>query len=173
MWDYDKLFAEGNILGIKNLYTKQVLNSVVDTYSYDYWFDDYKNNELSSKNCKVDVDYGVGHGYTTDFEIQYIIRLDEHGNVVEKLFDRETDMPKPMPELETGMFVRVYNTYRKEGILALIYDNRVIYQDGKWDEIYDLTEDVVMEVYSDKALCFNNCQSPYLIWQNPLSNKTN
>ena len=162
MWNYDKLFAKGNIVGIKVLSSNKIYKYVVDNRSIgnnSFW-SYYKNDTLSDRD-------------DGDFEIQYIIRLDEHGNIVEKLFDRERDMAKPMPELETGMFVRVYSTYRKEGILALIYDNRVIYQNGDWDEIYDLTEDVVMEVYSDKALCFNNCQSTYLIWQNPLSNKTN
>lgn len=162
MWDYDKLFAENNVIGLKALHNDKIfVHGVSDEC---HWGETNRVDWHNFKNKELKVD---------GFEIQYIIRLDEHGNVAEKLFDRETDMPKPMPELETGMFVRVYSTHRKEGILALIYDNRAIYQDGEWDEIYDLTEDIVMEVYSDKALCFNNCQNPYLIWQNPLSNKTN
>lgn len=176
MWDYDKLFAEGNILGIKNLYTKQVLNSVVDTYSYDYWFDDYKNNELSSKNCKVDVDYSVGHGYTTDFEIQYIIRLDEHGNVIEKLFDREADMPEPMPELETGMFVRV-NGYGGSRIGFIdAENNHVIYQEGGYDFIDD--DDIngrgiaseIIAVYDKDTRAFDFCTKDNLIWRKLNSN---
>lgn len=163
MWNYDKLFAVKNVIGVLNHCENKFEVGVVDDDNHYEWRDYYANNELSYKDETLKI----------DAKIQYIIRLDEHGNVVEKLFDRETDMPKPMPKLETGMFVRVYSAYKGEGILALIYDNRVIYQDGEWDEIYDLTEDIVMEVYSDKALCFNNCQNPYLIWQNPLSNKTN
>lgn len=168
MWDYDKLFAEGNIVGVKNLYTKQVFNSIVDTCSYDYWFDDYKNNELSSKNCKVDVDYEVGHSYTTDFEIQYIIRLDEHGNVVEKLFDREFDMPKPMPELETGMFVLIFNYDHTETRLGYINaeKNMIIYQSGGWDYI-DRNEDEILKVYSNNCNCFNGCIEHRVIWRNP------
>ena len=171
MWDYDKLFAEGNIVGIKNLYTKQVFNSVIDTYTDDYWFDDYKNNELSSKNRKVDVDYEVGHGYTTDFEIQYIVRLDEHGNTVEKLFDRDRDMAEPMPELETGMFVRVYMKTTKTHTLAVVYKDRIIYQTGKWDYICDvLSEDsscTIVEIYPSHVLCFDRCFPESAIWSRP------
>lgn len=174
MWDYDKLFAEGNILGIKNLYTKQILNSVVDTYSYDYWFDDYKNNELSSKNCKVDVDYIVGHGYTTDFEIQYIIRLDEYGNVVEKLFDREADMPKPIPKLEDGMFIRITddNSYYYGNTLAYVdlNRNRIIGQDGCWcfvDDIINKEGAELVEIYASNVNNFNGCIPELVIWRSP------
>lgn len=159
MWDYDKLFAEGNIVGLKNLHNNKIYNHGIpnrncwgDTNEVDWYC--FENNNLKRNML----------------EIQYIIRLDEHGNVVERLFDRDRDMKskhEPMPELETGMFVKCYSPYRNENSLGLIYDNRVIYQNGEWDEIYDLTEDVVMEVYSNKALCFNNCQEPYLLWHNP------
>lgn len=160
MWDYNKLFAEGNVVGLKNLLTDecgvyQITKNqelpIEAQCGYSARWNDFKNERLAR---------------SINF-IQYIIRLDEHGNIVEKLFDREKVMPKPMPELKTGMFVKIYSAYRNESILAFIYDNRVIYQDGEWDAIYDLTKDVVMEVYSSKALCFNNCQEPYLLWRNP------
>ena len=161
MWDYDKLFAEGNIVGLTIENGENVYNQVVS--NPDYWEDGqeinwnlYKNEELSS--CEET-------GFK--FEIQYIIRLDEHGNVVERLFNRERDIPKPMPKLEDGMFVRCYSPYRNESFLGLIYNNRVIYQNGEWDEVYDLTEETIMGVYSDEALCFNSCQEPYLLWHNP------
>lgn len=162
MWDYDKLFAEGNVVGLKNKQQNRIFSSPV--YGREFWgkegcvdWRDYYNESLSISEDE---------NYEYTFEIVYVVRLDEHGNVVEKLFDREVNMPKPMPELETGMFVKIYSSYRNESILAFIYNNRVIYQDGDWDEIYDLTEDIIMEVYSNKALCFNNCQEPYLIWRN-------
>lgn len=167
MWDYDKLFVEGNIVGIKNCYRNKVFNSVIDESEGTSWFVGYKNNSLSSKNQRVDIDNNIGSGYTTDFEIQYIIRLDDKGNVVERVFDREKDMPKPMPELETGMFVKCYSSYRNESSLGMIYSNHVVYQNGGWDYISDLTEDVIVEVYSTEALCFNGCQDPHLIWRNP------
>lgn len=163
MWDYEKLFAEGNVVGLTIEKGKDVHNQVVS--NPDYWNDgqainwaDYCNDNLSKDSS----------GFL--FEIQYIIRLDEHGNVVEKLFDRERDIepePEPMPELKDGMFVKAYSPYRNESSFGLIYNNKVVYQNGEWDEIYDLTEDVVMEIYSAKALCFNSCQEPYLLWHNP------
>ena len=101
MWDYDKLFAEGNIVGIKNCYENFIFNQVIDSSEPGFWIDGYKNNELSCKKQYV-VSNKTKYSYTTDFEIQYITRLDEHGNVVEKLFDRERDIkpePESMPEL--------------------------------------------------------------------------
>lgn len=159
MWDYDKLFAEGNIVGLHNVRKGETYGwTVVDK---SYWNQSGQINWQNYFNSNLSFDTGF---YL--FEIQYIIRLDDKGQVAERLFDRDENMPKPMPELETGMFVKIYSSYRNKSILAFIYNNRVIYQDGEWDEIYDLTEDVVMEVYSNKALCFNNCQEPYLIWRN-------
>lgn len=153
MWDFDKLFAEGNIVGLL-----------------------YPDGEIVPIPCKFREEsnienliqyYGNKDLKCEDYKIQYIIRLDEHGNVAERLFDRERDMAKPMPKLETGMFVKTYNMYIDESFLGFIYDNRVIYQNGDWDEVYDLKEDMVMEIYSAEALCFNSCQEPYLLWRNP------
>lgn len=171
MWDYDKLFAEDNIVGLTIEDGEDVYNQVVS--NPDYWEDGqemnwnlYKNEELSS--CEET-------GFK--FEIQYIIRLDEHGNVVEKLFDREVDMPKPMPELETGMFVRITDHGNmRNTILGYvdIQNCRVIYQDGTYSNLVPLytkkskvITDIV-EVYSHKALCFNGCLSnEALIWRSP------
>ena len=161
MWDYDKLFADRNIVGIKNCYRDKVFNNVVDVTTGTSWIEAYKNDELCYKDQYVDVDEIIKHGYTTDFEIQYIIRLDEHGNVVEKLFDREGDMPKPMPELETGMFVRV-NGYGGSRIgFVDAENNHVIYQEGGYDFIDD--DDIngrgiaskIVEVYSKDTCAFD------------------
>lgn len=153
MWDYDKLFAEGNIVGL--LYPDGEIVPVPCKFREESNIENliqyYRNKDLK---CE-------------DYKIQYIIRLDEHGNVVEKLFDRERDIPKPMPKLGDGMFVKIYSPYRNESSFGLIYNNKVVYQNGEWDEIYDLTEDVVIEIYSAEALCFNSCQEPYLLWRNP------
>lgn len=161
MWDYDKLFAEGNVVGFKNeasgrfgiyqITKDKELPRDAQYYSFGKRWDDYKNANLAR----------------SVIFIQYIVRLDEHGNVVEKLFDREKDILKPMPKLEDGMFVKCYSSYRNESSFGLIYNNRVVYQNGEWDEIYDLTEDVVIEVYSAEALCFDSCQETYLLWHNP------
>lgn len=88
MWDYDKLFAKGNIVGFYVGFIKKPTIRVIDDEKSEILYRFYKNNSLSycpycySKNVET--------------QIRYIIRLDERGNVVEKLFDRERDM-KPEP----------------------------------------------------------------------------
>ena len=169
MWDYDKLFADGNVIGIKNCYRDKVFNNVVDVTTSVIWLEGYKNEELSCEDQYVDVDDKIKHGYTTDFEIQYIIRLDEHGNVVEKLFDRERDMKsetKPMPELETGMFVRVEN----EGLGYVdIRNNRIVYQLEGYDDINGESEIIsdIIEVYGKESCSFNGCMVDKPIWRSP------
>ena len=158
MWDYDKLFAEGNVIGLKETKENKLYTYVV--YEKVGWMD-YFNNSLSYKPKNI------------ASEIQYIIRLDEHGNVVEKLFDRKVDMPNPMPELETGMFVRVIDNgnmdYTVLGYVD-IQNYRIIYQDGKYNDIVKLEGlkgivDVV-EVYSQETNCFNKCLgNNTLIWR--------
>lgn len=168
MWDYDKLFADGNIIGIKNYYRDKVFNNVVDVTTSTSWLEAYKNDELCCKDQHVDIDEIIKHGYTTDFEIQYIIRLDEHGNVVEKLFDRDTDMPKPMPELETGMFVLIFNYNHTEIRLGYINAERnmIIYQSGGWDYVDD-NKDKILKIYSINCNCFDGCSEHRVIWRNP------
>lgn len=167
MWDYDKLFADGNIIGIKNCCRDEVFNNVVDVTTSVTWLEGYKNEELACKDQYVDVDDKIKHGYTTDFEIQYIIRLDEHGDVVEKLFDREIDMPKPMPELETGMFALIFNYDHTETRLGYINaeKNIIIYQTGGWDYINENKDDI-LKVYSNNCNCFDGCSEHRVIWRN-------
>ena len=176
MWDYDKLFAEGNIVGIKNCYHNCVFNRIV-TNKPMFWVECFKNEKLCDRaECLINENSNITR--ETDFEIQYIIRLDEHGNVVEKLFDREKDMklePKPMPELETGMFVRVIDNgnmdYTVLGYVD-IQNCRIIYQDGKYNDIVKLKKltgkvDIV-EIYSQRTNCFNQCLgNDTLIWRSP------
>lgn len=166
MWDYDKLFAENNVVGLTIEDGEKVYNQVVS--NPDYWndgqnvnWDLYKNNQLSSYEET---------GFK--FEIQYIIRLDEHGNVVEKLFDRERDMKsetKPMPELETGMFVRV-----EDECLGYVdtKNNRIVYQHGGYDvlnadEYFLNVLPKIIEVYSESACAFSYCNDDVLIWRDP------
>lgn len=166
MWDYDKLFADGNIIGIKNCYENFIFNQVVDLEEPASWLEGYKNSDLNYKKQHVAI--GEIYSYTTDFEIQYIIRLDEHGNVVEKLFDREVDMPKPMPELETGMFVLIFNYNHTETRLGYINAERnmIIYQSGGWDYINE-NKDEILKVYSSNCNCFDGCSEHRVIWRNP------
>lgn len=164
MWDYDKLFAEGNVVGIKNKLTN-ILNPTT-VYDKSLWgnigYVDWRN--YFNSNLSFISNYS--------FEIQYIIRLDEHGNVVEKLFDREKDMKsktKPMPELETGMFVRVED----EGLGYVdIRNNRIVYQHGGYD-VLDGDEYLpnillkIIEIYSENACAFSYCNNDVLIWRDP------
>lgn len=158
MWDYDKLFAEGNVIGIKVLSSNKIYKYVVDNESIgnnSFW-SYYKNDILSDRD-------------DSDFEIQYIIRLDEHGDVVEKLFDRDRDMAKPMPKLETGMFVRVEN----EGLGFIdAENNHVIYRSGSYDLIDDEgyvsgIASKIVEIYSENACGFSYCNEDVLIWRDP------
>lgn len=149
MWDYDKLFAEGNVVGLKYKETNTIIS--VDTYNLkDALFKYYQNNLLESSNQ----------------QIQYIIRLDEHGNVVEKLFDREKNMPKPMPKLETGMFVRVED----EGLGYVdTINNRIVYQLRGYDDIngeFGIISDII-EVYGKESCSFDGCMVDEPIWRSP------
>ena len=166
MWDYDKLFAEGNIVGIKNCYHNCVFNRIV-TNKPMFWVECFKNEKLCDRaECLIDKNSNITR--ETDFEIQYIVRLDEHGNVVEKLFDRDRDMAKPMPELETGMFVLIFNYNHTETRLGYINAERnmVIYQTGGWDHI-DENKDEILKIYSDSCNCFDGCSEHRVIWRNP------
>lgn len=158
MWDYDKLFAEGNIVGLL-----------------------YPDGEIVPVPCKFREEsnienliqyYGNKDLKCEDYKIQYIIRLDEHGNVVEKLFDREGDVPKPMPELETGMFVRVGE--HEDNVLGFIdaENNHIIYQDGGYDFInsdgfWDGVVSAIIEVYGKDTLGFSYCRNDEVIWRSP------
>lgn len=169
MWNYDKFFTENNIIGIKNLYENKVFNNVIDTTLGTSWLNNYKNAELSFKGQYVAEDDETLHGYTTDFQIEYIIQLNENGDVVEKLFDRERDIPKPMPELKTGMFIRVAKFYKTELGFVDMKNNRVIYQSGGYDYIKNEDApgiyDKIIEVYSEDTRAFNYCSEKDLIWR--------
>lgn len=160
MWDYDKLFAEGNIVGISPR-KNEVINLICSKSSHniDGFRNLYSNNDLSYKNIKI----------------QYIIRLDEHGNVVEKLFDREKDMPKPMPELKDGMFGKIgtfdWDEYGNIEYLDIedfiITNNRVLFI--QYGEIgsQGLIEDLVDSTQNNKyALCDEDISTPIEIYKN-------
>lgn len=170
MWDYDKLFAEGNVVGLRNKQQNRIFPSPVCGREYwgKEWYVDwreYYNESLSTTEDK-------NQEYT--FEIMYVVCLDEHGNVAEKLFDRETDMP--MPELETGMFVLV-DTWggAKLGFVDAEH-NHVVYQESGYDYIDD--DDIngrgiaskIIAVYDKNTRAFNFCTKDNLIWSKLNSN---
>ena len=163
MWDYDKLFAKENVVGVKNevegrfgvyqITRDKELPREARYYNFGKRWDDFKNTNLAR----------------SVIFIQYVIRLDEHGNVVEKLFDREKDIkpePEPMPELETGMFVRVED----EGLGYVdTRNNRIVYQHGGYDDIngeFGITSDII-EVYGKETCSFNGCMADEPIWRSP------
>lgn len=159
MWDYDKLFAEGNVVGFYVGLIDRHAIQVVDEEESKILHNYYENELLAYPDC-----YEKG----METKIQYIVRLDEHGNVIEKLFDRDTDMPKPMPELETGMFVLIFNYDHTETRLGYIdaERNMIIYQTGGWDYI-DENKDEILKVYSNNCNCFDGCIEHRVIWRNP------
>lgn len=159
MWDYDKLFAEGNIIGISPT-KNEVINLVCSKFNHniDGFRNLYSNNDLSYENIKI----------------QYIIRLDEHGNVIEKLFDREKDMPNFMPKLKTGMFVKVLSNMGNNNVTYGYVDkenNRIILQNGEWFQLNKLLYDIehfnplveIIAIY-DNVVSFNHCLKSEPIW---------
>lgn len=165
MWNYDKLFADGNIVGIKTPLISMFSIHVV--CAKNRWGID------NNKNWKIFCNNELKAG---DCIIQYIIRLDEHGNVIEKLFDREKDMKpelKPMPELKTRMFIKVKDYEEIKTGFIYAEENHVIYQKGGYDFIYKdeimgsgIVADIV-EVYSEDACAFDYCDKDVLIWRDP------
>ena len=170
MWDYDKLFADGNIVGIKNEITKEFgvyqitrnkeLPRDAQYFQYGRYWDDFANTLLAR----------------SDIFIQYIIRLDEHGNVVEKLFDREKDMkpkPEPMPELKDGMFIRVAfkNNYLDQDLGFInLSRGQIIYQEGGYDwadNIKTWKKTKIIEIYDPRTLSFHSCRYTTPIWRSP------
>lgn len=165
-WDFDKLFAVGNVVGVKNIPMGRVfVHEVVKSEWSCEWsceecfmdWKEYKNPTLTrSDGC---------------FQIEYIITIDEHGNVIEKLFDRKRDMPKvsTMPELKVGMFGEVlwwngrdFEVDEEEyfGQFLVMPDGIVIYKEGydNLDMLCEFIEEyecaVITKVYGDDCFCF-------------------
>ena len=165
MWDYDKLFAEGNVVGFYVGLIKSFSAKVIDEYQKEILHNCYKNNSLSycPEYCSRE----------NETKIQYIIRLDEHGNVVEKLFDREKDMPETMPELETGMFVKLADrTNWKDNSVAYVdyQNNRLISKEGWYEKLSNIDKWQylrIVEVFSKNVCCFDQCVDNRVIWRSP------
>lgn len=154
MWNFDELFAEGNVVGVKGKHDEDIIIYVINDENVVSW-NDFKNDDL---DCHY-----LGE------QIEYIVKLDNHGNSI-VLFDRQRDMQKPMPELKTGMFVDVigYNNY--DCVIHGCVDtdnNRIIYQKGTYDMIDMLlscNHSKIVAVYSRSVCCFNHCTNSSIIW---------
>ena len=116
---------------------------------------------------------------------QDLVHLDSHGNVIEHLFDRERDMPKPMPELKTGMFGEAvwfgegWFDIETNEKFVVIGNGTVIYADGDYDDFERLNTNtvkgycgyVITKVYSTFCRKFAECTSERIVWNNPVYEK--
>lgn len=153
--DYNKLFALGNIIGIRNRKDNKITNEVIkDVNKYLM----YKNSGLSS----------------SFEEIQYIISIDANGDIIEKIFNRDRDMINPFELVEDGNFILVYS--KSTGRLQLGYvninKNAVVYQCGGYDYfrgeygLENFSEAEIIAIYN--ANSFNSCTKTKLNWYNKL-----
>ena len=73
-----------------------------------------------------------------------IVGYDAEGNA-HVLFsienDKVTEEKPPMPNLETGMFIRLEIDHNKETEIGFVYNDYIIWQDGGWDSVHDIHED--------------------------------
>lgn len=137
--DYEKLFAEGNVVAIKNIYQNKVyIHQVRDTQSFKDKFGKFYNSDMAKRNCSVH-----NGEYWTDFIILYIAKVDEYGNMT-KIFDRTRDIV--MPKIEDGDFVKVMPFEEKngnkiskefEGLFGygVVIKNKIYYQNGGYDNL--------------------------------------
>lgn len=173
-WDYDKIFAEGNIIGVKNVYKNKVFPFSVDEDNVEWLRSCYENEELICKNQHV-VDDEV-----PDFYIQYVVRLDENGNVSEKIFDRDKDAIE-YPELNVGTFGKIMylngknfeDIYRAFGEFVIAKNGYISYKNGGHDRVSTILEfkndrigPKIVELYD--ANFFDECDNTNLIWRNPM-----
>lgn len=177
-WNFDKLFADKNIVGIKNEYTGEVFPWLVDTLEesqnnlYNNLMQLYANDKLKyHSDCVCD----EGKEYATDFTIQYIISLNNDGTIKEHIFSRERDMPNPMPELKTGMFIVLTVDGDKE-FTGVIIGNSIVYKDGEYDKVNDVLRleddtDYISKVYAPTGEGFDNLIDYSPIWVNTEYNK--
>ena len=151
MWDYDKLFANENIVGISYPDGEIV--------PFPVKFQKESNRENLIKY------YGNEKLSNDEHKIQYIICLDEHGNVVEKLFDRDKDF---MPILKDGIFVKftLNDDCFYPIVKGIIVKNKIVSKDGTWCKLSDIDSGrcKIVCIYSDTVNCFDECEPSNIIW---------
>ena len=164
--DYEKLFAVGNIIGLKNK-------------SMNYVFVHRIHPEKVNDILKAEADYPVDWGNYknsklswSDMEIEYIIKPNEDWSVVGRLFIRDRDMPKNMPKLEQGMMVEVHPEMAGvEDKIGIVSGDKVVYSKGGWNYLDDFDNYGRFKKYSGgivvvyKANCFNCCDENHCIWE--------
>lgn len=163
MFNFDKLFAKDNIIVLKNQTTGHVYYYTADEFGMNW--NDYKNESLSYTTL-------VNNVINTTFTIQSIIRLNEKGDVVEKLFDRVTDMP---PIVETGMFVEISQDF-KANQLGVVVKDRVHCQNGESYLLSEFNDGVypfknyafskkIVKIWDENSYGFNGCERRIPIWE--------
>lgn len=154
MWDYDKLFADRNIVGI-SYPDGEIIPILV------------KFQKESNKENLIKY-YGNEKLSNGKYKIQYIIRLDEHGNVVKKLFDRDKDFNTSMPILKDGMFVKftLNDDCFYPVVIGIIVKNKIISKEGTWCKLSDIDSGryKIVCIYSDTVNCFDECELSNIIW---------
>lgn len=167
LWDYDRFFNDGNILGVKN---------TDNGFTYIWQIDSKSCNKTPQKIKKYYANPNLS--IDDDFIIQWIVRLDVDG-YPDRIFDRERDIPYfPMPELKTGMFGKVMwwdrENFEEDSIefgKFVVVENYAIYQNGGYDHLNNLSVfpqkneigAVVIEIYDSES--FDNDRT--VIWTNP------
>lgn len=162
MWNFDELFTEGNVVGIKDILDDEIF--VYTVLNKRYWNKEYTINWSNFKNNKL-LCQSLGE------QIEYIVKLDNQGNSI-ILFNREKDMPDARFELKNGMFVTVVfdDDYSMPVHGYVDMDrNTIIYQNGSFDYIdrmIDSKYSKIVAIYSDDVYCYNQCVNYNIEWIN-------
>lgn len=178
-WSFDKIFVNGNIIGVKNVYKNKVFPFSVDEDSIEWLRNSYANKELSCKNRHI-VDGETRCSYSTDFNVQYVVRLDENGNVSKRIFDRDKDMIE-YPKLCVGTFGKILYFNGKEfeeicctfGKFVIAKNGYISYENGGHDNVNDIinfrnNKVGVKLVETYDAISFDECDERNVIWRNPM-----
>ena len=156
-WDYDKLFAIGNVIGVKS--DKDIEVGVVDSFNQQDWGKLYGNNLLSTKDNKI----------------KWIVSFNADGTIKERVFDRDKYIPvNPMPKLETGMIIELHSD--EENHKGIVVNDKIIYSDYGFDYVEDFDEDsedyeynpyyCIVKIWDNNGYGFGKdyCSDNYLIW---------
>lgn len=128
-WDFDKLFDKNNVVGLKNMTNGKTYVHTVSNKSVNW--KDYMNDKLSE--CR----FVPAQNGQVEFRIQYILKLDENGEVAERLFDRRRDM---MPEIKDGTIVK--GRFNEFGVAI---NNRIVYESGMCDTLSEENIDAIWD----------------------------
>ena len=71
-------------------------------------------------------------GYDAEGNAHVLFDVTKENNDIEK---------RPMPKLETGMFIRLEIDRKKEPEIGFVYNDCIIWQDKGWDKVRDIHED--------------------------------